>query len=111
MDAVGEVPSGLMGVSVRVHEAQTFLSESARFRGIPSLMIATDAVSASHSLTTSGIDIHQISYCMSRGLTAKTATELLLASHIKSLFTALPDPTLGQILTYILGHTHPKHRD
>jgi hypothetical protein len=111
VDAVGQVPAWLSWVQVRVHESQIFLGEGVRFRGIPSLTIASHDVIASHSLTTRGIDPLAIAYTTSRWLSVELATKMLLMSQIVALSSELPASTTAHIVSYLLAFTHPKHRD
>jgi SUF system FeS cluster assembly, SufBD len=111
VDAIGQVPSGLSWVTLRVHESQIFLGEGVRFRGIPSLAISSHDVVASHSLTTRGIDPLTIAYTTSRGLSAEIATKMLISSQITALAAGLPPEIVAHIVSYLLAFTHPKHWD
>lgn len=111
VDAIGQVPFGLSWVNLRVHESQIFLWEEVKFRGIPSLAIASHDVVASHSLTTRGIDPLAIAYTTSRGLSSELATKMLITSQITALAQSLPSELVAHVVSYLLAFTHPKHRD
>jgi Fe-S cluster assembly scaffold protein SufB len=77
---------------------QILLSPKAKGDAIPSLIVETDNVSASHGGTVGELDEDQIFYMMTRGLTRTEAVRILLEGYFEEVVQRLEDPGLEALV-------------
>jgi Fe-S cluster assembly protein SufD len=74
------------------------LSPKAKGDAIPSLIVQTDNVSASHGGTVGELDEEQIFYMMSRGLSRREAVHVLVEGYFEQVVQKLEDPGLEALV-------------
>ena len=77
---------------------QILLSPKAKGDAIPSLIVKTDNVSASHGGTVGELDEDQIFYMMTRGLARTEAVRILLEGYFEEVVQRLEDPGLEALV-------------
>ena len=77
---------------------QMLLSQKAKGDAIPSLIVQTDNVSASHGGTVGELDEEQIFYMMTRGLARTEAVRILLEGYFEEVVQRLEDPGLEALV-------------
>ena len=70
------------------------LSQKAKGDAIPSLIVETDNVSASHGGTVGELDEDQIFYMMTRGIPRAEAVRVLVEGYFEEVVQRLDDPGL-----------------
>ncbi len=73
------------------------LSPNASSNNIPGLEIEADDVKASHSASVAQIDDEQVYYIQSRGISKKTALQLIITGFVESVLLNL-DPKLSEMI-------------
>jgi len=79
---------------------QMLLSSQAKGDAIPSLIVETDDVSASHGGTVGELDEGQIFYMTSRGITRSEAVRILVEGYFEEVVTRLRDPGLEELVRH-----------
>ena len=82
------------------------LDEGARADSIPSLKIETNDVKCSHGSTTGKVQDSELFYLMSRGLSRKDATEMIIMSYFQDLIDLAPDHVQADLTQEIHHHIH-----
>ena len=82
------------------------MDDGARADSIPSLKIETNDVKCSHGSTTGKVQEDELFYLMSRGLTRKDATELIIMSYFQDLIDLAPDHVKANLTQEIHHHIH-----
>jgi Fe-S cluster assembly protein SufD len=77
---------------------QMLLSPKAKGDAIPSLIVETDNVSASHGGTVGELDEEQIFYMMTRGVSREEAVRVLVEGYFEEVVQRLEDPGLEQLV-------------
>ena len=77
---------------------QMLLSQKAKGDAIPSLIVQTDNVSASHGGTVGELDEDQIFYMMSRGIPRSEAVRVLVEGYFEEVVMRLNDPGLEELI-------------
>jgi FeS assembly protein SufD len=77
---------------------QMLLSPKAKGDAIPSLIVETDNVSASHGGTVGELDEDQIFYMMTRGVSREEAMRVLVEGYFEEVVQRLEDPGLEQLV-------------
>src|SRR5258705_9214436 len=90
---------GLIHIVKDAQEVDTYLqthsmllSPRAKRDSIPSLIVETDNVKASHGGTVGEIDENQVFYMMSRGITRRDAVRILVEGYFEEVIQRLHDP-------------------
>jgi Fe-S cluster assembly scaffold protein SufB len=96
---------GLIHIVPDAQETNTYLqthsmllSPKAKVDAIPSLIVQTDNVSASHGGTVGELDEEQIFYMMTRGLSRGEAVRVLVEGYFEEVVQRLEDPRLEAIV-------------
>jgi Fe-S cluster assembly protein SufD len=96
---------GLIEIVPHAQESHTYLqthqillSPKAKGDAIPSLIVKTDNVSASHGGTVGELDEDQIFYMMTRGLSRTEAVRILLEGYFEEVVQRLEDPGLEALV-------------
>lgn len=74
------------------------LSPRAKGDAIPSLIVETDNVKASHGGTVGEIDEDQVFYMMTRGISRREAVRILVEGYFEEVIGRLHDETLEQLV-------------
>jgi Fe-S cluster assembly protein SufD len=82
---------------------QMLLSQKAKGDAIPSLIVQTDNVSASHGGTVGELDEEQIFYMMSRGISRIEAVQTLVEGYFEEVVQRLDDPGLEELVRRRIG--------
>ena len=77
---------------------QMLLSPKARGDAIPSLIVQTDNVSASHGGTVGELDEEQLFYMMTRGIPRQEAVRVLVEGYFEEVVQRLDDPALEALV-------------
>ncbi|HEX2233381.1 MAG TPA: SufD family Fe-S cluster assembly protein [Thermoleophilaceae bacterium] len=77
---------------------QMLLSPKAKGDAIPSLIVQTDNVSASHGGTVGELDEDQIFYMMTRGVSRSEAVRVLVEGYFEEVVQRLEDPGLQELV-------------
>jgi Fe-S cluster assembly protein SufD len=77
---------------------QMLLSQKAKGDAIPSLIVETDNVSASHGGTVGELDEEQIFYMTSRGIPRAEAVRILVEGYFEEVVQRLEDPALEALV-------------
>ena len=96
---------GLIEIVQGAQESHTYLqthsmllSPKAKADAIPSLIVKTDNVSASHGGTVGELDEEQIFYMMTRGLSRGEAMRVLVEGYFEEVVQRLEDPGLEELV-------------
>jgi Fe-S cluster assembly protein SufD len=82
---------------------QMLLSQRAKGDAIPSLIVETDNVSASHGGTVGELDADQIFYMMTRGISRADAVRTLVEGYFEEVVQRLDDPGLETLVRRRIG--------
>jgi Fe-S cluster assembly scaffold protein SufB len=77
---------------------QMLLSSKAKGDAIPSLIVKTDSVSASHGGTVGELDEEQIFYMMTRGIPRSDAVRVLVEGYFEEVVRRLHDEQLESLV-------------
>jgi FeS assembly protein SufD len=96
---------GLIQIDYGAQNSHTYLqthsmllSPKAKGDAIPSLIVKTDNVSASHGGTVGEIDEEQVFYMMTRGISRQDAVRTLVEGYFEEVVQRLHDESLEQIV-------------
>ncbi|CAN5601125.1 Fe-S cluster assembly protein SufD [soil metagenome] len=96
---------GLIHIVPNAQESHTYLqthqmllSQKAKGDAIPSLIVETDSVSASHGGTVGELDEEQIFYMTSRGIPRSEAVRVLVEGYFEEVVQRLEDPGLEALV-------------
>jgi Fe-S cluster assembly protein SufD len=96
---------GLIHIVPDAQETHTYLqthsmllSPKAKGDAIPSLIVETDNVSASHGGTVGEIDEDQVFYMTTRGLSREDAVRVLVEGYFEEVVQRLEDPALEELV-------------
>ncbi len=96
---------GLIHIVPNAQESHTYLqthqmllSQKAKGDAIPSLIVETDSVSASHGGTVGELDEDQIFYMMARGIPRSEAVRVLVEGYFEEVVQRLDDPGLEALV-------------
>jgi Fe-S cluster assembly protein SufD len=96
---------GLIKIRSGAQESHTYLqthsmmlSPKAKVDAIPSLIVETDSVSASHGGTVGEVDEQQVFYMRSRGLTRQDAIKVIVEGYFEPIIVQLEDEALETLV-------------
>ena len=96
---------GLIKINPGAQESHTYLqthsmmlSPRAKVDAIPSLIVETDSVSASHGGTVGEVDEGQIFYMRTRGLSRPEAVRVIVEGYFEPVIVQLDDPALEALV-------------
>lgn len=89
LDWVIEIDYGFEKIIWHLKEENLFLSETWKMKWIPTLLVRSDDVEASHACKIEKISEKKLFYLKSRGIDEKNAYILLLEANVKSMFSCL----------------------
>ncbi len=86
LDGIVNIIEGVEKVEWYLVEENIFLGESGKVRGLPTLLVHSNDVKASHACNMQKISDDTLFYLRSRGLPREDATVLMLESYISKIF-------------------------
>lgn len=89
LDGVVDIVKNVEKVEGYLSEENIFLGSSGKVRGLPTLLVHSDDVKASHGCNMERIPDEKLFYLRSRGLPKEDATVLMLESYIYKIFGEL----------------------
>jgi Fe-S cluster assembly scaffold protein SufB len=96
---------GLIKIVPGAQESHTYLqthslmlSPKAKVDAIPSLIVETDSVSASHGGTVGEVDENQVFYMQSRGLSRQDAVRVIVEGYFEPIVIQLEDDALEALV-------------
>ncbi|MCD5380750.1 SufD family Fe-S cluster assembly protein [Candidatus Gracilibacteria bacterium] len=89
LDGILQINSALREVKGRLDEENIFLGESGKISGIPTLLVETNDVEASHSCKMEKISDEKLFYLRSRGVEKENAMRMMIEAKIKNLYKCL----------------------
>lgn len=89
LDWVIEIDSGFEKIIWHLKEENLFLGETWKMKWIPTLLVRSDDVEASHSCKIEKISEKNLFYLKSRWIDEKDSRILLLEANVKSIFSCL----------------------
>ncbi|MFL5819727.1 MAG: SufB/SufD family protein [Solirubrobacteraceae bacterium] len=96
---------GLIKIEPGAQESHTYLqthsmmlSPKAKVDAIPSLIVETDSVSASHGGTVGEVDETQVFYMRTRGLSRQEAVRVIVEGYFEPVVVQLDDPGLEELV-------------
>ena len=102
---------GLIHIVPNAQESHTYLqthqmllSQKAKGDAIPSLIVETDSVSASHGGTVGELDEDQIFYMTSRGIPRSEAVRILVEGYFEEVVQRLDDEGLQELVRRRIAH-------
>lgn len=101
-EGTGKIGKGFKRSVARQNNNGLLMSPSARLDANPFLLIDEFDVEASHGAAIGQIDEEQLYYLMSRGLSRKTAEELIIHGFLAPFQVALNDETINDHLSALL---------
>lgn len=75
------------------------LSDESRCDSIPGLEIEADDVRCTHGATTGRVDLEQIFYCMSRGISRKEAMHMIVEGFFRQVYDRIPIEIVRETLS------------
>lgn len=91
LDWIIEIDKDLHNCSGHLAEENIFLGESWKAKGIPTLLISSDDVQASHSCKMDRISDERLFYLRSRGIEKEDSLSMMIESYTKVLFRWLKE--------------------
>jgi Fe-S cluster assembly protein SufD len=96
---------GLIKINPGAQESHTYLqthslmlSPKAKVDAIPSLIVETDSVSASHGGTVGEVDENQVFYMQTRGLSRQDAVRVIVEGYFEPIVVQLEDEALEALV-------------
>jgi len=93
-----EIIEGAQNTDTYLQTHSMLLSPRAKGDSIPSLIVKTDNVKASHGGTVGEIDEDQVFYMQSRGIKRADAVRILVEGYFEEVIERLHDPRLEQLV-------------
>lgn len=98
-----EIAEGAQGTSTYLQTHSVMLSKQAKVDAIPSLIVKTDDVSASHGGTVGEIDEQQVFYMRCRGISREDAIRVLVDGFFEPVVSMYDDERLAAIVRERVG--------
>lgn len=89
LDGIVNIIEGVEGVEGYLVEENIFLGNTGKVRGLPTLLVHSNDVKASHACNMQRISDEKLFYLRSRGLPKDDATVMMLESYIAKIFSHL----------------------
>lgn len=91
LDGIVNIIEGIEKVEWYLVEENIFLGSTGKVRGLPTLLVHSNDVKASHACNMERISDDKLFYLRSRGLPREDATVLMLESYISKIFGELKE--------------------
>ena len=98
VEGLATILPGAKGAKTWLGARIVSLSPSAKGEATPSLEILENDVQAGHAATVGRVSEEELFYLMSRGLSRKSARQLIVQGFIKDVIEALPDEMRALVL-------------
>ncbi|MBJ7348229.1 MAG: SufD family Fe-S cluster assembly protein [Thermoleophilaceae bacterium] len=98
-----EIVEGAQGTNTYLQTHSVMLSPHAKVDAIPSLIVKTDDVSASHGGTVGEIDEDQVFYMRCRGISRQQAIQVLVEGFFEPIVAKLDDAPLETLVRARIG--------
>ena len=92
------IVQGAQNTNTYLQTHSMLLSPKAKADSIPSLIVQTDNVSASHGGTVGEVDEEQVFYMMTRGIPRHEAVRILVEGYFEPVIQKLDDPQLEDVV-------------
>jgi Fe-S cluster assembly protein SufD len=92
------IVQGAQNTNTYLQTHSMLLSPKAKADSIPSLIVQTDNVSASHGGTVGEVDEEQIFYMLTRGIPRREAVRILVEGYFEPVIGKLDDPPLEELV-------------
>ena len=92
------IVQGAQNTNTYLQTHSMLLSPKAKADSIPSLIVETDNVSASHGGTVGEVDEEQVFYMMTRGIPRREAIRILVEGYFEPVIQKLGDPPLEELV-------------
>ncbi len=102
-EGVGKIHKGMKGSKAHQHNKGVVLNNAARLDANPLLLIDEYDVEASHGAAIGQIDVEQLYYLMSRGLSEKDAQRLIIKGYLVPLETLMKNEHMQQHFQTLLA--------
>jgi Fe-S cluster assembly scaffold protein SufB len=93
-----QIVRGAQNTNTYLQTHSMLLSPNAKGDAIPSLIVETDNVSASHGGTVGEIDENQVFYMMSRGIPRREAVRILVEGYFEPVVQVIEDESLAELV-------------
>jgi len=97
------IVAGAQNTNTYLQTHSMLLSPKAKADSIPSLIVKTDNVSASHGGTVGEIDEEQVFYMMTRGIRRREAVRILVEGYFEPVIGKLEDPPLEELVRELIA--------
>ena len=91
LDGIVQIDEWIEKVEWYLKEENIFLWQSGKIRWIPTLLVRSNDVSASHACNIEKISDDKLFYLRSRGIEKSDATSMMILSYIEKIFWELKD--------------------
>ena len=91
LDGIVQIDGGVEKVEWYLKEENIFLGSSGKIRWIPTLLVRSNDVQASHACNIEKISDEKLFYLRSRGIEKSDATSMMIVSYIEKIFWGLKD--------------------
>jgi Fe-S cluster assembly protein SufD len=98
-----EIVEGAQGTNTYLQTHTVMLSKTAKVDAIPSLIVKTDDVSASHGGTVGEIDEQQVFYMRCRGISREEAIRVLVEGFFEPVISQYEDEALAELVRKRIG--------
>jgi len=96
-----KINRGAKNTDTYFREDALLLSKDAKAEAIPSLEIDENEVKAGHASTVGPVDLEQIFYLESRGISREEAKRLIVQGYLGSVADRLPEEEKDQLFTFL----------
>lgn len=103
LNAIGKIDHGAHGADAQQESRLLLLDPSAQGNANPILLIDENDVQAGHAASVGQVDLQQLYYLMSRGLTKETAENILVRSFLAPVLSSLPAGPIADQVDHLLG--------
>jgi Fe-S cluster assembly protein SufD len=97
------IMQGAQNTNTYLQTHSMLLSPKAKADSIPSLIVKTDNVSASHGGTVGEIDEDQVFYMMTRGISRREAVRILVEGYFEPVIQKLEDEPLETLVRELIS--------
>jgi len=91
LDGIIDIHAWIQWVEARLQEDNLFLWNSGKINGIPTLLVKSNDVKASHSCKMEKISDEKLFYLRSRGIWKDNAMNMILEGYINHIFAHLKE--------------------
>ncbi|MDP2090246.1 MAG: SufD family Fe-S cluster assembly protein [Candidatus Gracilibacteria bacterium] len=89
LDGIIQINNGIVKVNANLLEENIFLGDGGKVKGIPTLLVRSNDVNASHACRIEKISDEKLFYLRSRGIDRENALFMMIDSYISNMFICL----------------------